>query len=255
MLIDIRTNTGGEGGLLDPIVREIVRTREFDEPGRLFVAIGPRTFSAALLMSSALERYARPTFVGEPTGGKVNVYAGHVTPTLHFSGIQLSISPALYQTSFPTDARDYVTPRLYVRPTFADYLGNRDPVYEAVVAYKPSTLAADVERLISANDTAAAEALVRRHSANPMNRFNGAAGTVNGVGYRYLRAGDRADALRVFRLNVRVHPEYTNGWDSLGEAYMEAGDKANAIKAFEVVIRREPDNGRAREFLERLRRS
>jgi predicted Zn-dependent protease len=69
-----------------------------------------------------------------------------------------------------------------------------------------------------------------------------------------LQAGDHVNALRMFRLNVRVHPEYTNGWDSLGEAYTEAGDKANAIKAFEVVLAREPDNGRAREFLQRLRR-
>ena len=255
VLLDLRNNTGGEGGLLDPIVREIIRTREVDEPGRFFAAIGPRTFSAALLMSSALERYARPIFVGEPTGGKVNVYAGHVMATLPNSGIAVSISPSLYQTSYPNDAREYVTPRLFVQPSFADYLANRDPVYNAVVAYRPSTLAADVERLVTAGDSASAEALVRKYAADPINRFNGAAGVVNAAGYRLLRAGDRARALVVFRMNVRVHPEYTNGWDSLGEAYADAGDVANAIKAFEVVVAREPGNGRAREFLERLKRT
>jgi tetratricopeptide (TPR) repeat protein len=255
VLLDIRNNTGGEGGLLDPIIREIVRTREVDEPGRFFVAIGPRTFSAALLMSSALERYARPIFVGEPTGGKVNVYAGHVVATLHFSGLAVSISPSLYQTSFPNDAREYVTPRLFVQPSFADYLANRDPVYDAVVAYRPASLTADVERLVAAGDTANAEALVRKHAADPINRFNGAAGLVNAAGYRLLRAGNAAGALRVFRMNVRVHPDYTNGWDSLGEAYADSGDAANAIKAFEAVLAREPHNARAREFLARLRRS
>ncbi|HEY0303834.1 MAG TPA: tetratricopeptide repeat protein, partial [Longimicrobiales bacterium] len=255
VLLDIRNNIGGEGGLLDPIVREIVRTREVDEPGRFFVAIGPRTFSAALLLSSALERYARPIFVGEPTGGKVNVYAGHVFATLGFSGIGVSISPALYQTSFPNDARAYVTPRLYVRPTFADYLANRDPVYEAVVAYKPPTYAQDVERLVLAGDTVGAASLLRRHAADPVNTFNGAAPLINAAGYRQLRAGNAEVALRLFRLNVRVHPDYTNGWDSLGEAYAETGRRAEAIAAFEEVLRREPGNGRARELLERLRRS
>jgi tetratricopeptide (TPR) repeat protein len=183
------------------------------------------------------------------------VYAGHVTPTLRYSRIGLSISPALYQTSFPTDAREFVTPRLYVRPTFSDYLAQRDPVYDAVVAYRPSSLAADVERMVTAGDTTGAEALVRKHAADPINRYNGAAVLVNAAGYRLLRAGDQIGALRVFRLNVRVHPDYVNGWDSLGEAYAETGDVANAIKAFEVVLAREPGNGRAREFLGRLRRS
>ena len=254
VLLDIRNNTGGEGGLLDPILREIVRTREVDEPGKFFVAIGPRTFSAALLFSVMLERYARPIFVGEPTGGKVNIYAGHVIATLHNSGIAVSISPALYQTTYAGDTREYLTPRLYVRPSIADYLANRDPVYETVVDYKPSTLAADLERLITAGDSARAESLVRSYAADPLNKFNGAAAIVNAVGYRFLRAGDRARALAVFRMNVRVHPNYTNGWDSLGEAYAETGDVANAIKAFEVVLQREPANGRARELLARLRR-
>ena len=255
VLLDIRNNTGGEGGLLDPIVREIVRTREVDEPGRFFVAIGPRTFSAALLMSSALERYARPIFVGEPTGGKVNVYAGHVFATLGFSGIGMAISPALYQTSFPHDMRAFITPRLYVRPTFADYLANRDPVYDAVVAYKPPTFAQDVERMVVAGDTVAAASLLQRHAADPINTFNGAAPLINAAGYRHLRAGNAETALRLFRLNVRVHPDYTNGWDSLGEAYAETGRRTEAIAAFEEVLRRLPGNGRAREFIARLRGS
>ena len=45
-------------------------TREVDEPGRFFVAIGPRTFSAALLMSASLERFGRPAIViAEEEGG------------------------------------------------------------------------------------------------------------------------------------------------------------------------------------------
>ena len=253
VMLDIRNNTGGEGQLLDAIVREIVRTREVDEPGRFFVAIGPRTFSAALLMSAALERYARPIFVGEPTGGKVNVYAGHVFATLGFSGVGVSISPSLYQTSFPNDSRAFITPRLYVRPSFADYQANRDPVYDAVVAYQPTTIAQDVEHLVLAGDTARAATLLRQYSADPVHTFSGAAPLINAAGYRQLRAGNAEAALKLFRLNVRVHPDYTNGWDSLGEAYAEAGRRAEAIAAFEEVLRREPGNGRAREFVERLR--
>jgi hypothetical protein len=253
VLLDIRNNTGGEGGLLAPIVREIVRTREVDEPGRFFVAIGPRTFSAALMFTTQLERFARPIFVGEPTGGKVNVHAGHVLVTLPNSGITMAISPDYYQSGYPGDARLFVAPRLYVRPTFADFANHRDPVLAAVLAYRGDVLTPEVVRLIARGDTTGATEFVRTYGAQPINRFNGATAPINALGYRLLRAGQTEDALRVFRLNVRVHPDYANGWDSLGEAYEQVGNVREAIAAFERVLQLEPDNPRAREILQRLR--
>jgi tetratricopeptide (TPR) repeat protein len=253
VLLDIRNNTGGEGGLLDPLTRAIVRTREVDERGRFFVAIGPRTFSAGLLLSMQLSRYARPIFVGEPTGGKVNVAAGHVFVTLPFSGLSVSISPFIYQTGYPDDNRPYVAPRLAVRPTFADYAANRDPVLEAVVRYDPKAVTLDIGAEIARGDTAAAEQLVRAYDAAPLNRYFSSAPVINALGYRFLRERQLTPALRTFRLNVRLHPEYLNGWDSLGEAYEEAGQIPAAIAAFEEVLKREPGNGRARAQLRRLR--
>lgn len=255
VLLDIRNNTGGEGGLLDAITREIVRTREVDEPGRFFVAIGPRTFSAGLLFTMQLARYARPIFVGEPTGGKVNVPAGHEFVILPFSGVAVSISPALYQTGVPSDVRPFVAPRLAVRPAFRDYATNRDPVLDAVLRYDSAAFALDIRSELERGDTAAAEQRVRAYDALPINRYFASAAAINALGYQFLRAHRMAEALRTFRLNVRLHPDYVNGWDSLGEAYEQAGQIAEAIAAFEQVLRREPGNGRAREFLARLRRN
>jgi tetratricopeptide (TPR) repeat protein len=142
---------------------------------------------------------------------------------------------------------------LYVRPTFDDYVTNRDPVTEAVLAYKPDQLTREIRSLIERGDTVAVEERLRRYSAEPINRFNGAAPQVNALGYAFLNSGDMARALLTFRLNVRVHRDYTNGWDSLGEAYERAGMRAEAIAAFEEVLKREPSNARAREFIHRLR--
>ncbi|MEX2282188.1 MAG: tetratricopeptide repeat protein [Gemmatimonadota bacterium] len=254
VLIDIRNNTGGEGGLLDPIAREIVRTREVDEPGRLFVAIGPRTFSAGLLFTMQLARYTRAIFVGEPTGGKVNVAAGHEFVILPFSGVGVSVSPAFYQTGIPSDRREFVAPRLAVRPTFEDYKANRDPVLEAVLRYDSASVAINIEAELVRGDTAAAEKRVRDYDTLPLNRYMASAPAINALGYQFLRSHRMTEALRTFRLNVRVHPEYVNGWDSLGEAYEQAGQIAEAIAAFQEVLRREPNNGRAREILARLQR-
>ncbi|MGH7469466.1 MAG: tetratricopeptide repeat protein [Longimicrobiales bacterium] len=59
----------------------------------------------------------------------------------------------------------------------------------------------------------------------------------------------------MFRLNLRVHPDYANGWDSLGETYQQTGRVSEAIAAFERVLQLEPHNARAREFLQRLKTS
>jgi cytochrome c-type biogenesis protein CcmH/NrfG len=49
-----------------------------------------------------------------------------------------------------------------------------------------------------------------------------------------------------------VHPDYANGWDSLGEALAASGDADGAIAAYERAMRLEPSD-RVREILSRLR--
>ena len=75
---------------------------------------------------------------------------------------------------------------------------------------------------------------------------------LNALGYEVLLAGDTDKAISVFRLNVEAHPEYANGYDSLGEAYMTAGDKAKAIENYSKSLDLDPDNTNAREMLEKL---
>jgi Flp pilus assembly protein TadD len=147
----------------------------------------------------------------------------------------------------------YVAPRLYVRPTFADFAANRDPVLDAVLAYRGEVLAPEVQALVARGDTVLAEQRVRAFAAASINRYVGATAALNSLGYRLLNDGRVEDALRVFRLNVRVHPQYANGWDSLGEGYERAGRVEEAIAAFERVLQLEPHNPRARELLQRLK--
>ena len=58
----------------------------------------------------------------------------------------------------------------------------------------------------------------------------------NAAGYALLRAGRTDDAVAVFRANVEVHPEYANGWDSLGEAYEARGMRAEAAEAYRRAV-------------------
>jgi Tfp pilus assembly protein PilF len=48
---------------------------------------------------------------------------------------------------------------------------------------------------------------------------------VNTVGYEYLTAGNTAQAIAVFDVNVQAYPASPNAHDSLADGYMAAGQK------------------------------
>lgn len=258
-VIDIRNNTGGEGGLLPPIIREIVRTREIDEPGKLFLVIGRRTFSAGQMMTAMLEQFSTAILVGEPSSAFYNGYAGHDFATLPNSGISFMVSNNYYQMgAYPRDPRQQATPRLAAVPAFNDYVSNRDPALEAIQHYDSGA----GERLVSAviaartaGDYVLAETLIRQYDARPVNRFVDSSSVLNAQGYRYLRNERTEEAIALFELNVRVHPRYANGWDSLGEGYARADRREDAIAAFQRALELAPDLASARQWLEKLKGS
>lgn len=252
-VIDIRNNTGGEGGLLPPVIREIVRTREIDEPGSLFLVIGRRTFSAGQMMTSWLQQFSSAILVGEPSSAFYNGYAGHEFVHLPYSGIGIAVSPDYYQMGhWPRDPRRQATPRLAATPTFEDYRLNRDPALGAILAYEHGRLEREVAAAIQVGDSAAALAFVRAHNDDPVNRYRDASVALNALGYRLRSEGRSAEALGVFEVNVRAHPRYANGWDSLGEAYVHADRRDEAIEAFRQAIEIQPGFPPSVEWLRRL---
>ncbi|MGH7606844.1 MAG: tetratricopeptide repeat protein, partial [Gemmatimonadales bacterium] len=214
---------------------------------------GRRTFSAGQMMTAWMETFSSAILVGEPSSAFYNGYAGHEFVRLPGSGIGVMVSPDYYQMGrFPRDARRQATPRLAAVPTFADYRTNRDPALEVILAYEPGRLEREVLATLDRGDSAAAAALVRAYDADPVNRYRDAAPELNAVAYRLLRAHREREAVAVFELNVRVHPRYTNGWDSLGEAYVRSGRRDDAIAAFRRAVAIQPDFAPSLAWLRRL---
>ena len=76
---------------------------------------------------------------------------------------------------------------------------------------------------------------------------------INSLGYRLLRHKRTDDALKVFEVNVKTHPDSWNAYDSLGEAYMTAGQKDLAVKNYEKSVELNPKNSGGVEMLKKLR--
>jgi tetratricopeptide (TPR) repeat protein len=76
---------------------------------------------------------------------------------------------------------------------------------------------------------------------------------LNTAGYDLLFAKKVKEAIEVFKLNVKLHPESWNVYDSLGEAYAAAGDKKNAIANYEKSIELNPKSQGGKEALAKLK--
>lgn len=76
---------------------------------------------------------------------------------------------------------------------------------------------------------------------------------LNIAGYDLLFAKKIKEAIEVFKLNVKLHPDSWNVYDSLGEAYAADGNKKDAIANYEKSIQLNPKSDSGKEVLAKLK--
>jgi hypothetical protein len=127
LVIDLRENGGGdytEGERW--IIRPIVRLPAINRRGRLFVLIGPQTFSAAMNNAAQFRTLSNATLVGETIGEKPNSYQEPRELTLPNSHLVLRYSTRWY--AFQRHGPNRVDPDVHIAPTWRQYAVGEDPV-------------------------------------------------------------------------------------------------------------------------------
>jgi hypothetical protein len=132
VIIDVRLNGGGNNELNRPIWHALLKSDRLNKKGRLWVILGPRTFSAAMNFVDDIELNTNATFVGEPTGETPNMWGDPVNLTLPNSGIVVQTSTLWWQTGDPRDKRPFRAPDLPADMTFFDYENNVDTALNAI---------------------------------------------------------------------------------------------------------------------------
>jgi hypothetical protein len=253
LVIDLRENQGGNGGLNRYPVQQILRRPALDRPERLFVIIGRRTFSAGQQFTNLLEAWTQATLVGEPTGQQPSQYGDHRPLVLPGSHLTIQISTVFHQAPNEFDRRPFVPPAIYAPLTSTDYRNGVDPTLAAIMtADSEPPIAEVVGRAIAAGDTAGAERAARAAQAATKNRFRSPEREINALGYRLLGSGSTDQAVLVFQLNTRLFPESANTFDSLGEALLAAGRREEAIAAYRHAIKVEPGFPPSVQALQRM---
>jgi hypothetical protein len=132
LVIDLRQNGGGDytSGRYY-FLRALKARPAFSKPGSLYVLIGRRTFSAAMVNAIDFQK-ANGILVGEPIGEKPNSYQEGRRMTLPHSGLKVNYSVRYYK--FLDQDQPAVFPDKTIELHWADYRAGRDPVLEWVLS-------------------------------------------------------------------------------------------------------------------------
>lgn len=259
-VFDIRRNGGGNGPLNMPFIRGLIRSDKVNQPGKLFVIIGRRNFSAALQLIGELEKHTQPIFIGEPTGGKPNHYgmSGLSGPTsflLPHSRLVVEYSNEFMQRGMPGDNSPWKAPLLAAELTSEDYRANRDPAMQAILNYQPRPPLEDT--LLDIFLKQGMEAALRHYrefKADPLNAYANRVWALRLVGRRLMNVHKRfADAIEFFKFNVAEHPQSAEALFLLGDGYERAGDTKQAIENYEKSLALNPKDWELVDRLKALR--
>src|SRR6266542_2638808 len=253
LVLDLRLNRGGNGGLNRPLLLGIIKSQKVDQKERLFTIVGRSTWSAAQMLVNELEKYTNTIFVGEPTGGKVNSYGDSHRIALPNSGITVRVSTLWWQGD-ERDRRPWTAPQVAADLTFEDYRANNDPALNAALHHVATrSLPELLKEAVSVDDFKLAAERYRRWKADPINAYADPEDLLNSLGYELMPTKRLDQAIEIFRLNVAAFPQSANAHDSLGEAYRTRGDTEAAIKSYEKALELNPNQRSATEALRMLR--
>ncbi|HET6164923.1 MAG TPA: hypothetical protein VFG37_14735 [Planctomycetota bacterium] len=135
-VVDVRRNGGGDSTVIAPLFQGLGARRKLRAKGRLFVAIGPATFSSAMMNALQMRAGYGALLVGEPTGGKPNAYGEVKSFELPHSKLLVQYSTQYFE-QVPGDPAS-VEPDVVAPLSWAHWSEGRDPVLEAVLAREPS---------------------------------------------------------------------------------------------------------------------
>lgn len=131
VIVDLRRNGGGSSMLLEPLINNLAK-KDINSKDKLYVLIGPMTFSSALMNAQHFRSRTRATLAGEPTGGSPNHFGEVRTFTLPHSKCVVQYSTKYFKMT--TDAAHTLSPDLLVTPTSTGFFVDRDEVLETVLS-------------------------------------------------------------------------------------------------------------------------
>jgi hypothetical protein len=133
VVIDLRQNGGGdffEGR--EHLIEPIKKRPAINQKGRLYVAVGRATFSAAMVNAIDFRKETNALLVGEPIGERPNSYSENDEMTLPNSRLVVSYSTRYYK--FVDEDVPAVLPDQRIEPSWPEFRAGRDSVMDWILS-------------------------------------------------------------------------------------------------------------------------
>ena len=135
VVIDLRWNGGGDSSVINPLMSGLNARRK--SLGKIYVLIGPYTFSSAVNNVISLKEDLGATVVGEASGGMPDGYGEVKSITLPNSKLVVGFSTKHWGAKGDTGPKT-VTPDLPAPGTLAEFLAGHDPALDAAIHDAPT---------------------------------------------------------------------------------------------------------------------
>jgi len=257
LIIDLRYNDGGNARRIIPFVNEIIRHDRLNRRGRLFVLVGKRTYSAAVIFLTELVEHTNAIAIGDPPACPFNFFSdAEVRGRLPNSGFQLAVASRQIDNAWAPDTL-YFPPDIPAPFSSRDYFGGRDPALEAAL-HGDTRAIPDIAAEAGA-DAALERLTSQRREYADLRWWRGwdsraLESQINDRGYSLMEAGRAAPASELFRLNTLLFPESSNAWDSMGEVQYNLGQRERSLESYRRSVALDPENEGGKQWIERITR-
>jgi hypothetical protein len=137
LVIDLRDNGGGDNTEgYRWVVLPLKERADFNRKGRLFVLVGPQTFSAAMNNAAQFQDLTAASLVGETIGETPNSYQEPRQFRLPASHLVVRASTQFYK--FRPSGPNKVAPDQEIIPSWDDVKAGRDPALDWALAQPPA---------------------------------------------------------------------------------------------------------------------
>lgn len=130
-IFDMRHNSGGNSMLIEPLIKALAKNERINQQGKLYVVIGKRTFSSAVLNALTLQKQTEAILIGKPSGGRPNHYGEVKNFTLPYLGYEVTYSTKYFRYS--DKDTDSIYPDIEITYTFNDFIHGIDPVLQTIL--------------------------------------------------------------------------------------------------------------------------
>jgi hypothetical protein len=130
LIFDMRFNPGGSSQQGTELVNELSKMDEINQDGKIFVIIGRRTFSSAVINAMNFKEETKAILIGESTSGAPNHFGEVKSMVLPETEIRVSYSTKYFK--YTDDDASTIIPDVRVEITIEDLMNGKDTILEYI---------------------------------------------------------------------------------------------------------------------------